>query len=202
MKRVFLIVLAVFALTPVMMAGNKKKKAAKEKTTTVDSTEIHWMSLDDVQVAMKKEPKKVYMDIYTDWCGWCKVMERKTFSNKNVIKYINKNFYPVRFNAELKDSINFMGKMYGFVPAQRANEFAIQLLQGRMSYPTSVILEENFQNPAAIPGYLDVPTMEKILTYIATNTYKTVKYPDYEKDFKSTWMDGEANTQEALPPGH
>jgi len=102
---------------------------------------------------------------------------------------MNQNFYAVKFNAEQKDSIRFMGKWYPFVPDYRANKLAVELMGGRMSYPTSIILEENFQNPAPIPGYLDVQTMEKILKYLGENIYKTQKYPDYEKGFVSTWKE-------------
>ncbi len=184
MKRVLLVVLALVALSPSLMA--QKKKASKKDAA--EATEIKWMSLDDVQVAMKKAPKKVYIDVYTDWCGWCKVMDKKTFTNPNVIKYMNENFYAVKLNAEQKDSIRFMGKMYGFAPEYRANMFAIELLRGQMSYPSSVILEEDFQNPQAIPGYLDVATMEKILKYLGENIYKTKQFPEFDKEFQSTWV--------------
>ena len=181
-------------VSPVLFAADKNKKKKKKDDDKVevvaeDSTEIHWMTIDDVQVAMKKQPKKVYMDVYTDWCGWCKVMDRKTFSNPDVIKYMNKNFYAVKFNAERTDSIRFVGKWYAFAPQMRANQLAVDLMGGRMSYPTSVILEENFQNPAPIPGYLTVPMMEKILKYLAENIYKTVQFPEYEKGFVATWKE-------------
>jgi len=195
MKRVLLVVLAVVALSPAAMAGDKKKNVKKNKAAVEasdDSTAIRWMSFEDVQVAMKKQPKKVYVDVYTDWCGWCKVMDKKTFTNKEVIKYMNKNFYAVKFNAEQRDSVHFKGKWYGFVPQNRANALAVELLNGQMSYPSSVILEENFLNPAAIPGYLDVPTMEKILKYLGENIYKSKQYPQYEKEFTPSWAENAA----------
>lgn len=190
-KVVLLTVLAMLVLIPAMLLadGNKKKKE-ETKTEAKDdasASEIHWLSLDEVQVAMKKEPKKVYMDVYTDWCGWCKVMEKKTFTNKNVIKYMNEKFYAVRLNAEQKDSIRFLGKMYGFVPENRANQLAVDILHGQMSYPTSVIFEENFQQPQPVPGYLDVPSMEMILKYLGENTYKTVAFPEFQQNFKASW---------------
>ena len=202
MKSILLLVLAVCTLSPAMLAGDKKKKSKKNKTETKadDSTEIHWMTLDEVQVAMKKKPRKVYMDVYTDWCGWCKVMDKKTFSHKEVIRYMNKNFYAVKLNAERQDSVMFMGRMYGFVPAYRANQLAVDLLGGRMSYPTSVILEEHFQNPAPIPGYLDVTMMEKILKYLGENIYKTKQFPEYEKEFVATWAETASQQPQAIKP--
>lgn len=188
MKFILLAVVAMVAASTLLWAdGNKKKKNSTSKQASTDSTEIHWMTLDQVQEAMKKEPKKVYMDIYTDWCGWCKVMEKKTFSNTNVIRYMNQKFYAVRLNAEQKDSIRFLGKMYGFVPEYKANQLAVDILHGQMSYPTSVIFEENFLQPQPVPGYLDVSNMEMILKYLGENTYKTVPFPDYQQGFKASW---------------
>ncbi|RYF85706.1 MAG: DUF255 domain-containing protein, partial [Chitinophagaceae bacterium] len=156
---------------------------------------------DEVQVAMKKQPKKVFMDVYTDWCGWCKVMDKKTFSHPDVIRYINKNFYAVKLNAEQKDSLFFMGKMYGYAPEHRANMLAAELMRGQMSYPTSIILEENFQNPQAIPGYLDVKTIEKILKYLGENIYKTKQFPEFEKEFIATWTEQPAPEVPGQPHG-
>ncbi|MBS1588574.1 MAG: DUF255 domain-containing protein [Bacteroidetes bacterium] len=196
MKHFILIVLSLWMITPTSFAANKKQKSKSAKTTqtTDDSTAIHWLTIDEVQVAMNKQAKKVYMDVYTDWCGWCKVMEKKTFSNKDVIKYMNKNFYAVKFNAERQDTVMFMGKMFPFSPSQRANQLAVDLMNGRMSYPTSVILEENFQNPVSIPGYLDVVMMEKVLKYLGENIYKTVQFPEYEKGFVPTWSNSNTET--------
>lgn len=175
--------LFIIALLPAAacLAGDKDKKAS--------SSEIKWMTLDEVQTAMKKQPRKVYMDVYTDWCGWCKVMDRRTFSNPDVIKYMNDKFYAVKLNAEQRDSIRFMGKAYGFVEANRANQFAVEILRGQMSYPTSVILEENFQNPQAVPGFIDVPTMDVILHYLGENAYKNTPFNDYKNAYKATWVE-------------
>lgn len=149
--------------------------------------EIHWMSLDDAQVEMKKQPKKIYIDVYTDWCGWCKKMDKTTFQNPEVVKYMNDNFYAVRFNAERKDEIMFRGKMYGFNQEKKANQLMVELMREQMSYPTMIFMEEQFQNPMPVPGYMDVATMEKVLKYLAGGLYKTIQYPEYEKSFKPTW---------------
>lgn len=136
---------------------------------------------------MKKQPRKVWVDVYTSWCGWCKVMDKKTFSNVQVAKYMNEHFYAIRLDAEQKDSISFMGKKFGFVPEQRANQFAVEIMQGHMSYPTGVYMEANFQNPMGIPGYQDVPTMEVILHFLAEEAYKKGPFDEYQKNYKVTW---------------
>jgi thioredoxin-related protein len=188
MKRVLLLLLAITTITFTASAGdkNKKKPAADKKATAEAATEneIHWMTLDEVQVAMRKQPKKVLIDFYTGWCGWCKVMDRKTYSNPEIIKYVNDKFYAVKFDAERKDTVAFLNKEYGFQPEIRANGFAALLLGSQMSYPTTVFMMENFQNPQAVPGYQAVPQMEGVLKYLGENRYQSQKWDEYQKEFK------------------
>lgn len=88
----------------------------------------------------EKDKKKIVVDIYTDWCGWCKRMDASTFQDPKVIKAINKNFYAVKFNAEQKEDINFKSKVYQFVPQGNRgyHSLAAEITQGRLSYPTFV----------------------------------------------------------------
>ncbi len=191
MIRLLLSLLAIILITTSAEASEKRKKkdnnGGQKEEQTIDSSAIHWMTIDELQIAMKKQPRKVFFDVYTDWCGWCKVMDKKTFSNKEVIKYMNRNFYAVKLNAERQDSILFLGKMYGYLPNYKSHQLAVELLGGRMSYPTSVIMDEQFQNPAPIPGYLDVTKIEKILKYLGENIFKVKQFPEYEKEFTATW---------------
>lgn len=177
MKYVSAILLAVLFSVNLAYAGGDDKSGIK------------WMNWDEVQVAMKKEPKKVWVDVYTDWCGWCKVMDRKTFSNPDVIKYMNDNFYAVKFNAEQREDIMFMGQVFKFEPEYKANKLAALLMNGQMSYPTNVFMEENFQNPYPIPGYQPVTEIEKVLKYLGEGHYKNTSFEEYLKTFKQTWSE-------------
>ncbi|MEY4282440.1 MAG: hypothetical protein RLZ39_1852 [Bacteroidota bacterium] len=185
MKKWSLIILSCLSLFMVAIASEQPGVVTDKKESA--NQEIHWMSFDELQVAMKKQPKKVFMDVYTDWCGWCKKMEKATFTHPEVIKYINEHYYAIRFNAEQKEPIRFMGKTYELKTGTNTNELAVELLHGQMSYPTTVIFEENFLNPQPIPGYLDVPTCEMIVKYLGENLYRTKGFPDYQKEFKATW---------------
>ncbi|MEZ5046786.1 MAG: DUF255 domain-containing protein [Chitinophagaceae bacterium] len=158
---------------------------AQNKKT--NSAGIQWLTLSEVEAKMKTEPRKVYVDIYTDWCYWCKVMEKKTFANKQVIDYLNKNFYCVRINAESADSIYFQGKKYGRVPNSKVNDLAAQWMNDQLSYPTSIFFEENFANRQPVPGYLELANMEMILTYLGENKQKTIPWDQYSKTFKARW---------------
>ncbi len=197
MKRVLLCSLACLLMIPAAFAEGKRKKLsegaiASESTTAVSDKEIRWMSIDDVQVAMKKEPRKVWIDVYTEWCGWCKRMDKTTFSNPNVIRYMNEHFYAVKLDAEQGGDIRFMGKMFAGPnpPASRTpHPFANWLLNGQMSYPTSVVMDENFLSPPQpIPGYQDVKTVEMIMKYFGENLYKSTPWAEYQANFKASWL--------------
>jgi thioredoxin-related protein len=199
MKRILLLLLAVLAVSPAIWADAKNKKGAQ--TAAAKDNEVHWLTIDEVQVKMKEQPKKVYIDIYTDWCGWCKKMEATTFRSPDFVKYMNDNYYCVRLNAERKDTLRFAGRMFYFDPAQRANTLAVALLQGKMSYPTSVIMEENFTSANPIPGYQELPTMEEIVRYFGDNIYKKQNWADYQKAYVATWHPLSAEVLNAPVPG-
>jgi thioredoxin-related protein len=194
MKKILLFVAAAVLLSPNVFAGGKNKggkkpaEAAAAATAVTGDSEIKWMSLEQVEAAMKTKPKKVWIDVYTDWCGWCKVMDKKTFSNVYVAQYMNEHFYSVRLNAEQTDSIAFMGQKYGLVPGTKTNRLVVEMLGERLSYPTGVFMEENFQGAMPIPGYQDVANMEMILKYLAQGLNKTTPWPVYQKNFKASWL--------------
>jgi thioredoxin-related protein len=190
MKQTLLFAVLLLVVLPVALAERKPKIDPPKA-----EAHINWISIDDLQYQMKKQPKKVFMDMYTDWCGWCKHMEATTFSNPDVVKYMNANYYCVRFNAERKDTFRFMGTSYYYDQEKRVNTLAFQLMQGKLSYPTSVIMEERYQNPQAIPGYLKVPEFEMIVRYFAENAHRTQPFPEYQKNFKGTWK-----WEEPAPP--
>lgn len=108
--------------------------------------QINWMKFEEAIAANSKNPKMVLVDVYTDWCGWCKKMDRETFMDPKVIAHINQNFYAVKMNAEdTKRSFEFMGKTY--TEAQMAAAMQVR------SYPNFVVIEPKLQNIAQLPGY-------------------------------------------------
>ncbi len=137
--------------------------------------QINWMSLSEAVELNKKTPKKIFIDFYTSWCGWCKKMDASTFSNPKIVQYMNANYYAVKFNAETKETVKFNGNSYTFSEAGRrgANQLAIDLASsnGRLGYPTVVVLGENLNKLNAFPGFKDVTAMDKILKYYGEGYY-------------------------------
>lgn len=127
-------------------------------TFTTQAQEIKWMTLDEAMAAQKKNPKPIFMDVYTDWCGPCKMLDKNTFSNKEVADYINANFYAVKFNGEGNNEVNYKGKKYAnpnFNPDRKGrnsvHEFTMFLkVEG---YPSMYILDSKGDIDKVIVGY-------------------------------------------------
>lgn len=146
------------------------------------SEEMHWYSWEDAIEAQKKEPKKLLVDVYTDWCGWCKRMDKNTFSNPKVQAYIEEHFYPVKFNAEQKEDIHFQGETLKWVPNGRRgyHELAAALLDGRLSFPSLVYLNEKQERITISPGYKDVNQLMKEMKYIAEEHYQDTPWEEFQ----------------------
>jgi len=126
-----------------------------QQKTETSSTKIEWMTFEEAIQASQKEKKKIFIDMYTSWCGWCKVMDQKTFTNAEVIQHINENYYPVKFDAEQRQPITFKGKKYEFIDAGRRgiHQLAYELMNRNASYPSFVLLDENLTRIGWIKGY-------------------------------------------------
>jgi thioredoxin-related protein len=147
-----------------------KSQAQKE-----DLGPIEWISFEEAEKRDSVESRPFLIDVYTDWCGWCKRMMATTFQNQALAQYINKNFYCVRFDAETKDTVKFHGKEW--TSDGRVNKLAYMLMGDRLSYPTIVYIDRNKRiNP--IPGYMQEKDIEPILVYFAENLSNTVSSVD------------------------
>ncbi len=148
---------------------------------------INWMSIEEAEKASKKEPRKILIDVYTDWCGWCKRMDVDTFQKEEIVSFVNENYYAVKLDAEQKDSIVFKGKTYHFVKKGRKgyHELAAVFLQGRMAYPSIVYLDENLNIIKPWPGYKGPKDFKVILDYIVEDYYLQGTFEDYIKSLNS-----------------
>lgn len=146
---------------------------------------IDWLTWEEAVEKSKTEKRKIFVDVYTDWCGWCKKMEASTFSDPVVVNYINKNFYAVKFNAEQKETIEFNGKEYKFVKSGRRgyHELAAWMTNGKLGYPTVVFINEDQKVIQPIPGYLPAEKFEPIMTYFGGNHYKKTPWDIYHKKY-------------------
>ena len=149
--------------------------------------EVRWMSFEEAIQAQEKNPKKILVDIYTNWCGWCKRMNQTTFAHPVIADYINEKYYPVKFNAEQKESIEFGGRTFKYIVGKRRpyHELAAFLAKNRLSYPTIVFINEKGEVIQPIAGYQDPESFEVKMTYYGENHYKDIPYGQYKESFQS-----------------
>lgn len=152
-----------------------KKSENLDAESVSKEGEIQWLTPEEAELKTKTVPKKIIMDVYTDWCGYCKLMDKNTFANKAVAAYINENFYPVKFNAESREEVTFAG--HHFKNSGRTHEFATALQVS--GYPSVLFFDENLKLVVMSPGYLDAKDMMKHLKYMAENHYKKTDYETY-----------------------
>lgn len=154
---------------------------------------VAWMSFEEAIEKSKIEKRKIFIDVYTDWCGWCKVMDKNTFSEEKVAKILNEQFYPVKFNAEQKEDVVFNGTTFKFVPSGKSgyHQLAAALLNNQLSYPTVVFLDEEFRMIQPLAGYQKAPEFHKIIQFIGGDHYKKTKWDEWQSIYKSPYSDSQ-----------
>jgi thioredoxin-related protein len=165
-----------------MMSVNRPSSPAED-------TAVHWMTFADAIQKSKTEKRRIFIDVYTDWCGWCKVMDKNTFSDPIIAKLLNEKFYAVKLNAEQREDIVFDGTTFKFVENGRSgyHQLAAALLNNQLSYPTVVFLDEDFKMLQPLPGYQKAPEFHKVAKFIGEGHYKTVKWDAFQQTYKSPY---------------
>lgn len=153
---------------------------------------INWMSLEDALAAQSKVPKKIIMDVYTTWCGPCKMLDKNTFQNPDVVKYVNDNYYAVKFNAEGDEAIKYKNLEFTnpqFDPNRSGRNAQHELAQALKitAYPTIVFFNENGDTLLPIPGYKTPSQLELYLKLFYNDDHETISSQEdwdrYQEEF-------------------
>lgn len=162
----------------------------------VSAQEINWISMSEALEAQQKQPKKIFMDVYTNWCGPCKLLDKETFHNADVVNYVNENFYAVKFNAEGNETFEYKGHTFsnpGYQEGKRGRNsqhiFANSLkISG---YPSMVFFDEEANMIFPVTGFYNATDLEIFLKVVGTNDYKNItsqkQFQEYQKAFKGVF---------------
>jgi thioredoxin-related protein len=159
------------------------------------SQEVKWMTFEEAVERSKKEKRKIFIDVYTDWCGWCKVMDKKTFTDPEVAKLLNEKFYPVKFNAEQREDVVYNGVTFKFIESGRGgyHQLAASLLNNQLSYPNFVFLNDEFKIIPLIQGYQSLPGFRKpeefhvFLSFVGNDHFRKMSLEEYQKVYQSPY---------------
>ncbi len=170
MKKIGIVGLVALMLVSLM--------ALKPKSTNVEEAKIKWVTLSEAYKLSQKQPRKVFIDLYTDWCGWCKVMDKNTFKNAEVVDFANKKFYAVKYNPE-KDADVMLGKV----------SFK-NMMNGKVSgYPTTVILDEKMNLIQPVSGYLEPRLFHQVLAYFGDDNHTKEPFKQFqEKTYSNKYI--------------
>jgi uncharacterized protein YyaL (SSP411 family) len=148
---------------------------------------IKWYTIEQAFDLAGKQPRKILIDVYTDWCTWCKVMDQNTYSNQVIADYVNSKYYAVKFNAEQKEDVVLNGSTYKYVPngTKGYNQLAAALLNGQLAYPSTVFLDETLKMIQPLQGYYQPKDFDEILRFIGDNHYRTTTWEKFSSTYES-----------------
>ncbi len=176
--RLSVLLLLVLSIVCVSPAFRPATGARPVPNSVREGKKINWITFEEAHRLNQTTPRKVIIDVYTGWCGWCKVMDQRTFSQPAIIDYVNEHFYAVKLDAEMSADVTVGDKT--FRKQGGTHELAISLLQGKMSYPSTVFLNEKMGMIQPIAGYLEPRMFHQIITYFGGDYQSKEKFDDFK----------------------
>ncbi|MFP4349916.1 MAG: thioredoxin family protein [Thermodesulfobacteriota bacterium] len=155
------VLMFIFVFTACGFAGSDDPEESKQDMQVAAADGIRWLNYDEGISRGKSEDKKVFLNFYADWCRYCKMMDQKTFQDKEVIAYLNQNFVPVRVDSDKNRKVSM--------------EYNVQGL------PVSWFISADGENIGSQPGYIPPEMMLPLLKYIETDSYKTMNFQKFQE---------------------
>ncbi len=183
MNKFALVLIGLLFTTGFVIAGNNPVIPVYNLTPQPPEKKVKWYTFEEAVKLQMENPRIIMVDLFTDWCGWCKRMDATTFENDTVAQYLNKYYYPVKFNAEQKEDINYGGKILksrtdlGRTPI---HELAYAMVDGKLGYPCFIYFDAQMNRIMISPGYKEADAVLLELKYNAEGAYKTRNWDEFK----------------------
>ena len=151
--------------------------------------QVEWKTIEQAAKTDSKSNTKLYfVDFYTSWCGWCKKMDRETFTDPTVALILNKYYIPVKFDAEGNSEFTWRGNKYSNVATAPGNRpsthsFAKKVLGAKMGFPSFGLFKTDQAQLTVLQGYQSASDLVVILWYFASGDNKRYAFDNYSKIF-------------------
>lgn len=192
--RLILIAVTVAAVTLAAFTTRKGQNPPIAIQQTGSADLVEWMSLEEAQLRSQKDPRRIFIYFYTNWAGWCKVMDKNTFNHPVIAAYMNENCLCVRMNGETTDTIDFNGQQFTnqrIRPGRAGpHTFTETALQGRVSYPSYAFYDAATISVTILQGYLVPQQFEPYLHYYANEKSNGLPWEEFLKTFKTQLPSG------------
>ncbi|MEO5987695.1 MAG: thioredoxin fold domain-containing protein [Candidatus Eisenbacteria bacterium] len=134
--------------------------------------EVRWQGWDAGLSSARANKRYILVDVYTDWCGWCKRMDKDVYAREDVSDYLNKRFTSVKLNAESNQAMSYQGE------ARTARGIAGGFHVN--SYPTTIFLTAEGEHLTNVPGYVPADRFLLLLRFIGDgHMEKGVSWAEY-----------------------
>lgn len=128
-------------------------------------------SMEDAQRLAATNGKKVLVDVYAVWCGFCRKMAAETYPSDQVKNTVDDYFYTVRLNAESEREIIFNG--------QSLTERELAAAFGVSSFPTTVFVDTDGEPLGFQPGFMDASIFKDLIAFVGSDRYKTQSFDEF-----------------------
>lgn len=134
-----------------------------------------WRAWNDGMKQASTTGRPVVVDVYTNWCGWCRRMDRDVYQNAEIADYLRKKFVTIKLNAEAKDGARWQS--HDYTSQDLAQQFRVS------GYPTTIFLRSSGEHMANVPGYVAADRFLLLLRYVAEGyADRNVPFAEFEKN--------------------
>jgi len=147
--------------------------ARGDHDSTGGKNSIQWRTFDAGFSEAKKSGKKILVDFFTDWCVWCKQLDKNVYGDPKISGYLSEHYITIKLNPEVKATVTYMDTAYS------ADQFAAAF--GVTGYPTIIFFEPDGKPIDRLGGYVDADHFLPIIRYIGEDIFKKMTWKDFQK---------------------